>query len=33
MNKLEKYFEELKNIRTGVAIVDDKPKECIVTIV
>lgn len=32
MIKLEKYFEELKNIRTDVAIVDDKPKECIVTI-
>lgn len=29
MNKLEKYFEELKNIRGTVAIVNDEPKECV----
>lgn len=29
MNKLEKYFEELKNIRANVAIVNDEPRECV----
>lgn len=31
MNKLEKYFEELKNIRENIAIVNDEPKECVET--
>lgn len=28
MNKFEKYFEELKNIKGKVVIINDKPKEC-----
>lgn len=28
MNKLEKYFEELKSIKGNIAIINDKPVEC-----